>query len=187
MRHLIPSSPDSQRLAFCLFLALVVHTLGIFGVGSSARMLVPPEDIAVVWREGGETPRQSASAGERAPWPAAVHARPGTEEEHRVRTLEQEYVQQWVARTERMGSTMARGLGGEVVVHVEMDARGKVRGVDVEPGSTRLARMARRIVFQSQPHAPFPEALRMHRERLVISRRWLFGDAGELSVEARRP
>ena len=187
MRHLIPSTPDGQRLAFCLFLALVVHALGIFGVGSSARMLAPPEDIAVVWREGGENPRPSSNAGERVPWPSAAHARPGTEEAHRVRSLEQEYVRQWVARTERLGEAMAHGLDGEVVVHVEMDAKGKVRGVDIEPAPMRLAHVARRIVFQSQPHAPFPEALRMHRERLVISRRWLFGDAGGLSVEAHQP
>ena len=183
--HLIPSTPDSQRLGFCLFLALAVHALGIFGIGSSARSLVPQEDTEIMWLEEQGNPRPSVSAGERVPWPSAAQMDPA--EARRFRTLEQEYVRQWVARTERLGGALARGLDGEVVVHVEMDAKGTVREVDVETGPVHLARVARRIVYQSQPHTPFPRALRMHRDRLVITRRWLFGDSGGLSMEARRP
>lgn len=42
--------------------------------------------------------------------------------------------------------------------------------------------------MKSQPHTPFPEELRRHRDRLQISRRWLFGaSTGLYAVESLRP
>lgn len=103
-------------------------------------------------------------------------------------TLEQEYVRQWVERTEHLGNGMVQGLDGEVVVHVVVNAQGGVRQFEAELGPKPLADAARRIVMKSQPHAPFSEELRRHRDQLQISRRWLFGESvGLYAAESLHP
>lgn len=193
MRPLVPAVPDAERLAFCLFLALAVHGVGILGVVFSPPRAEAPPDFDVFWAGGVEWPSVRPEEGEGMPWPAPSHptlalARGREGQTREAYTLEQEYVRQWVVRTESLGSRMVESLDGEIVVHVTMDAQGAVRRFEVEPGPESLAHAARRIVIQSQPHAPFSEALRSHRDRLRISRRWLFGEtAGLRTVEAHSP
>ncbi len=187
MQPLVPAIPDSERLAFCLFLALAFHGMGILGVVFSSSPPLAAPDFEVFWTGGTGWPGSVAEAGEGPPWPsspqpALASARGLDGRVPEAYTLEQEYVRQWVARTEQLGNDMAQELNGEVIVHVMMDAQGGVRQVKVEPGPEPLADAVRRIVMRSQPHAPFSEALRAHRDRLQISRRWLFGDSAGLRV-----
>ena len=192
MQPLVPAVPDSERLAFCLFLALAFHGMAILGVTLSSSPPGAAPDFEVSWAGGGWSD-SAAKTGEGLPWPSAPQFVPASARglEGRVPetyTLEQEYVRQWVARTEHLGNGMVQGLNGEVVVHVVMDAQGGVWQVEVEPGPKPLTDAARRIVLQSQPHAPFPEELRAHYDRLQISRRWLFGDSARLpGPEPSRP
>ena len=187
MQPLVPAVPDSERLAFCLFLALAFHGMAVLGVTFSSPPPGAAPDFEVLWAGGAGSPGPAAGAGEGPPrsfFPKPLPAsagRPGGKVPEAY-TLEQEYVRQWVARTEHLGNGMVQGLNGEVVVHVVMDSQGGVRQVEVEPGPRPLAVAARRIVMQSQPHAPFSEALRAHRDRLRISRRWLFGGSVGLRV-----
>ena len=190
MQPLVPAVSDYERLGFCLFLALVVHGMGIFGVAFSPPRPGALPDFEVIWTEGLGWPASAPETGEREPWPSHLRATSALAHgldagEREVQTLEQEYVRQWIERTERLGDGMVRGLNGEVVVHVMMDAKGMVRQVDVEPGPASLTQAARRIVMQSQPHAPFPELLRMQRDGLQISRRWLFGES--VGLHMREP
>lgn len=193
MQPLVPAAPDSERLVFCLFLALAFHGMVILGVTFSPTPPREAPDFEVFWTEGMGWPGSVAEAGEGTPWPSLPQSAPSSARGLDGRmpeayTLEQEYVRQWVARTEHLGNGMVQGLNGEVVVHVVMDAQGGVRQVEVESGPESLAYAARRIVMQSQPHAPFSEELRAHRDRLQISRRWLFGDSvGLRGLEAPRP
>lgn len=193
MSPLVPAVPDSERLAFCLFLALAFHGMAILGVTFSSPPPGAAPDFEVLWEGGPGRPGSAAEAGEGPPWPSAARFVPAAAggvdgRMPEAYTLEQEYVRQWVARTEHLGNGMVQGLDGEVVVHVVMDAQGGVRRVEVESGPGPLARAARRIVMQSQPHAPFSEELRAHRDRLRISRRWLFGgSAGLYGSEPSRP
>ncbi|MCY4611255.1 MAG: hypothetical protein OXC38_06120 [Gammaproteobacteria bacterium] len=187
MPPLVPAVPDSERLAFCLFLALVFHGMGILGVAFSSSPPGARPDLEVFWEGGTGWPGSVAEIGEGPPWPSSPQSAPASTRglDGRVPeayTLEQEYVRQWVARTEHLGNNMVQGLNGEVVVHVVMDAQGGVRQVEVEPGPESLAYAARRIVMQSQPHAPFSEGLRAHRDQLQISRRWLFGKSAGLHL-----
>ncbi len=185
MPPLLPAVPDSERLAFCLFLALAFHGMAILGVGWSSAPPGARPDLEVFWVGGPGRLASAAEAGEGPPWPSSPTPAPasangldGTVPE--AYTLEQEYVRQWVERTEHLGNGMVQGLDGEVIVHVMMNAQGGVRQVEIEPGPEPLAEAARRIVMQSQPHAPFPEELRQHRDRLQISRRWVFGESAGL-------
>lgn len=182
MQPLVPAVPDSERLAFCLFLALAFHGMAILGVTFSPSPPGAAPDFEVFWTGGSGWSGSMAEAGEGPPWPSSLQFAPastrgGAGRVTEAYTLEQEYVRQWVARTEHLGNGMVQGLNGEVVVHVVMDAQGGVRQVEVESGPGPLAYAARRIVMQSQPHAPFSEELRAHRDQLQISRRWLFGDS----------
>ena len=186
MRPLVPAVPDSERMAFCLFLALVFHGIVILGVTFS---FSPPQDFKVFWAGDSGSSGAAEESGESRPWPspgpAPVSAGDLDGKAPEAYTLEQEYVRQWVARAERLGNGVVGGLSGEVVVHVVMDAEGGIRQVEVEPGPRALADAARRIMMRSQPHAPFSEELRAYRDRLQISRRWLFGDSVVLSGPAR--
>lgn len=193
MQPLVPAVPDSERLAFCLFLALAFHGMAILGVTFSSTPTRVASDFEVFWAGGSGWPGPAAETGEGGPWPSLLQPVPSLAGNLEGRmpeayTLEQEYVRQWVVRTEHLGNEMVQGLNGEVVVHVEMDAQGVVRQVEIEPGPVPLTNAVRRIVMHSQPHAPFSEALRARRDRLRISRRWLFGDSvGLHGLEPTRP
>ena len=193
MQPLVPAVPDSERLVFCLFLALAFHGMAILGVTFSSSPPGAVPDFEVLWTGGTGWPGSAAEAEEGPPWPSLPQSTPSSVRGLDGRmpeayTLEQEYVRQWVARTEHLGNGMVQGLNGEVIVHVVIDAQGGVRQIEVEPGPEPLADAARRIVMHSQPHAPFSEALRASRDRLQISRRWLFGDSvGLHGLEPSRP
>lgn len=193
MRPLLPAVPDSERLAFCLFLALAFHGMVILGVTLSPAQPGANLDFEVVWAGGMGRPASVAEAGAGSPWPASptpvpAWARGLDGRMPEAYTLEQEYVRQWVERTEHLGNGMVQGLDGEVVVHVVMNAQGGVRRFEAGPGPKSLADAARRIVMRSQPHAPFPGELRRHRDQLQISRRWLFGaSVGRYAAESLRP
>ena len=193
MQLLVPAIPDSERLAFCLFLALVFHGMGILGVAFSSPLPGSVPDFEVLWAERTDGLGSVAETGAGPLWPYSPRTAPASARGLEGRaleayTLEQEYVRQWVVRMEHLGNGMVWGLNGEVVVHVVMDAQGGVRQVEVEPGLEPLAAAAHRIVMRSQPHAPFSEELRRYRDRLQISRRWLFGESAGLRVpEAFHP
>ena len=188
MRSLAPAISDSERLCFCLFLALVIHGMAIFGIVPVDASLERMSDLDLVWAgDTGPSHSSAQGAGQGSSWPShpastsalSRELNAGTQEAY---TLEQEYMHQWVERTERQGDKMAQSLEGEIVVHVVMNAQGTVRQIGTGTGRQDLARAARGIVLRSQPHAPFPEALRAHRDQLRISRRWLFGESAGLHV-----
>lgn len=193
MQPLLPAIPDSERLAFCLFLALAFHGMVILGVTFSSAQPGAKLNFEVFWIEGMGRPPSVAEVGEGSPWPSsptpvAALARGLDGKMSEAYTLEQEYVRQWVERAEHLGNGMVQGLDGEVVVHVVVNAQGGVRQFEAEPGPKPLADAARRIVMKSQPHAPFSEELRQHRDQLQISRRWLFGESvGLYAAESLRP
>ncbi len=178
MRPLTPAIPDSERLAFCLFLALAAHGMAILGVTLTSPPPGTAPDFEALWAGDAAWPGL-AETGQAPPWPFSLRSAPGaahgSERAPEAYTLEREYARQWVARAERLGESVARDLEGEVVVHVTMDARGGVRRIEIEPGPEPLAAAARDVVTRMRPHAPFPEELRAHRDRLRISRRWVFG------------
>ena len=176
-----PPASASDRLGFCLLLALALHFAAILGVAFGARPPAARPDFELVWTSpagaadaAGAERWRAASAGD---WPAPP---PGGEPAAAVGlpALERAYARAWVARTERIGRRQAPALEGAIAVAVTVDASGMVRRVAPGAGPAELAEAARRIVRLAQPYPPFPEGLRARREQLRIERRWLFGRAG---------
>lgn len=139
MRPLLPAVPDSERLAFCLFLALAIHGMAVLGLTFSFAQPGAELNFEVFWVGGMGRPAAVAEAGEGSPWPSSPAPVPAPARDldgkmSEAYTLEQEYVRQWVERTEHLGNGMVQGLDGEVVVHVVVNAQGEVRRFEAGPG-----------------------------------------------------
>ncbi len=186
MRVLTPPASSNERMVFFVFLAVAVHGLMLFGTVWSQPQARAADDFKVVWVAGIEAAGDFAgSAASMSGGALESETAGGVVEEPTLLTLEQEYVRQWVQRTERVGAHLAKGLKGEVVAHVTVGAEGAVRHVAVESGPTALSSVVQRIVTHPQLRTPFPPALRALREELQISRRWLFGATGTVQVQER--
>ena len=181
---LTPAVSPRERLYFCFFLALILHGMAIFGVGFTPVVPASATTIELVWDDGGlsgDIWGTGDDASGLPAWASAV-ASAGTSLQQEA---EQNYVRQWVAHTERLGASIAEGLKGEVEAHVEVAADGRIRSIEVAPGSdTNLQRAVHDIVRRAQPHPEFPAELREHQDSVRISRLWQFGNNKEQKEDA---
>ncbi|HEX7044364.1 MAG TPA: TonB family protein [Burkholderiales bacterium] len=94
------------------------------------------------------------------------------------------YMDAWRAKVERIGNlnypeeAKRRGLRGNVILDVAVNADGSVRSVSIlrSSGQKLIDDAAIRIVHLAAPFAPFPPAIRAETDILHITRTWKFND-----------
>lgn len=98
------------------------------------------------------------------------------------------YMENWVAKVERVGNlnypdeARRRGISGELVLDVALNADGSVHSISLlrSSGHKFLDDAAIRIVELAAPFAPFPEQIRKDTDILHIIRTWQFLDSHRL-------